>query len=317
MHIPSSWSRSAGHTRGRQQARVGWLALQQPAASSSCRHATDGGRQRHAIAGSNSKGRLMRCRCCEDTLGLPRRSGAAAVPGAAAASVARSASAASAPPDRAGDLHARPGPAHRPHRQGPPRRRALRPPPPGRPLLLLLRRRRLQGLLLCVPVPPHAGDAARHRARLRAPPRRRRPRAGLRQLPGPRPDAGGEGDAAAVRALLLPLPQRRVGGGRVRPHHRLPGDAARRHRHRPLPAARGAEPQHERGARLPRPHAPRLPHALVQVDGAPVRGPPQRRRARRADGAGRQVQPTRCCRTINYTFMTNGQSFFDRFNTST
>jgi hypothetical protein len=123
---------------------------------------------------------------------------AAAVPGAAAAA-ARCAAAASAPPDRAGAprrergergrgrLHARPGPAHRPHRQGPARRRGLRPPPPG-PLLLRPRRRRLEGLLLRVAVPAHAGDAARHRARLRAPPHRRRPRgaahprAGLRSV---------------------------------------------------------------------------------------------------------------------------------------
>ncbi|XP_066376851.1 uncharacterized protein [Miscanthus floridulus] len=114
---------------------------------------------------------------------------------------------------------------------------------------------------------------------------------------GPGADAVGEGDPPPLRPLLLPLPQRRVGGGRVRPHHRLPGDPARRHRHRPLPTpGHHHHRRHEHRPRLPRPHAPRLPHALVQVDRPPVRGPReprQRRRARHADRRRRKVQPPR------------------------
>ncbi len=45
----------------------------------------------------------------------------------------------------------------------------------------------------------------------------------LWQLPGRGGQAEGEGRAAALRPLLLPLPQRRVRRGRVRPHDHLRG----------------------------------------------------------------------------------------------
>ena len=53
---------------------------------------------------------------------------------------------------------------------------------------------------------------------------------------------------------------------------RLPRDPAHGHRRGPVPAPRRQLSQHEPCAGVARPHAARLPHALVQVDGGAVRG---------------------------------------------
>jgi hypothetical protein len=84
-------------------------------------------------------------------------------------------------------------------------------------------RRQLEGLLLRVPLRAHPGHAARGGPRLPAGPRHRRPRgvprpgAGLRQLPGGGAHARRQGDAPALRPLLLQIPRGRVRRRRLRP----------------------------------------------------------------------------------------------------